>query len=97
MKTFDQIEIDRLKQELAAHKARQSSLQQDFAALQKAIIGGTGKSAILELDKLKRDADRYRFLRTNPQLMGWDAYRSPERVDDFVDTARITFARRIRN
>jgi multidrug resistance efflux pump len=96
MKTFDQIEIERLKQELAAHKARQSSLQQDFAALQKAIIGDTGKSAILELDKLKRDANRYRFLRINPEWMGLAAYYSTERMDDFVDTARITFARRIR-
>ena len=96
MKTFDQIEIDRLKLELAAHKARQSSLQQDFAALQKAIVGGTGNSAILELEKLKKDATRYRFLRANPQLMGWDAYCSPEKVDDVVDKARITFARRIR-
>ena len=97
MKTFDQIEIERLKQELAAHKARQSSLQQDFAALQKAIIGDTGKSAILELEKLKKDATRYRFLRANPQLMGWNACCSPEKMDAVVDTARITFAWRIRN
>ncbi len=96
METFDQIEIKRLKQELAAHKARQSSLQQDFAALQKAIIGDTGKSAILELDKLKRDANRYRFLRTNPQWMGLDIDYNPEGVDDAIDTARIPFARRIR-
>ncbi len=96
MKTFDQIEIERLKLELATEGRMRRNLQQDFTALQKAIIGDTGKSAILELDKLKRDADRYGFLRTNPQLMGWDAYCSPEKMDDVVDTARITFAWRIR-
>lgn len=43
---------------------------------------------LTENDRLRADAERYRFLRNNPQQMGWDSDYRPDEVDRAVDAAR---------
>lgn len=78
--------VKRFLDKLAAQQRRLDTLQADFTALQHAIVGDTARSAILELEDLKKDAARYRFLRINPEWLGWDADYRPDQVDDAVDT-----------
>jgi len=49
--------LDDLEREVEA-------LRNDFAALQHAIVGDTGASAILTVEALRADAERYRLLRS---------------------------------
>ena len=52
-----------LERELAEARRASAEWQQNFETLGRAVVGNTGLSAIGEVRKLKRDAERYRWLR----------------------------------
>ena len=41
----------------------------------------------VELEELRKDAERYRWLRTNPQWVGYDADYRPDQIDMAIDHA----------
>ena len=64
--------IVQLERELAeAHRAS-AEWQQNFETLCRAVVGNTGLSAIGEVRKLKRDAERYRWLKENASDIRWE-------------------------
>jgi hypothetical protein len=40
-----------------------------------------------EVEALRKDAERYRWLREMPQFFGWDADYRPDEIDEQVDAA----------
>ena len=38
-------------------------------------------------DRLRKDAERYRWLKRNPQWLGWDSDFRPDEVEREIDTA----------
>ena len=64
--------IEELERELAeAHRAS-AEWQQNFETLGRAVVGNTGLSAIGEVRKLKRDAERLRWLKENASDIRWE-------------------------
>lgn len=84
MKTDRQI---RIEQQLATEQYKRQTLQQDFDALQKAIVGDTARSAILEVTKLKEFARLYSFLRENPEWLGLEHDFRPDEIDRMIRKA----------
>ena len=41
-----------------------------------------------EIARLREDAERYRWIRQNPQFIGWDSDYRPDEIDTQVDAAR---------
>lgn len=46
------------------------------------------KAATAERDALREDAERYRWLRNNPEWLGWDSDFQPDEVEREIDEAR---------
>ena len=46
------------------------------------------KAATAERDALREDAERYRWLRNNPEWLGWDHDFRPDEVEREIDAAR---------
>ena len=66
--------IEELERELAeAHRAS-AEWQQNFETLCRAVVGNTGLSAIGEVRKLKRDAERLRWLKENASDIRWEGH-----------------------
>lgn len=55
--------LEYAKETIAELEAECERLRADFSALQHAIVGDTGASAILTVERLRADAERYRWLR----------------------------------
>ena len=52
------------------------------------VVAGSGSAlARDQLAELRKDAERYRWLRNNPQWLGWEHYFRPDEVDREVDAA----------
>lgn len=47
----------------------------------------TGEEAAAEIERSRKDAERYRWLRANPTWMGWDADFRPDEIDREIDSA----------
>ena len=41
-----------------------------------------------EVERLREDAERYRWLRNNPEWLGWDSDFQPDEVEREIDEAR---------
>ena len=72
--------IERLKAELATLRASAASVQAD----QRAEID----AANAVIDELRADAERYRWLRTQPEWLGWEHDFRSDEIDREVDAAR---------
>lgn len=68
--------IDALERESAA-------LRNDFNALQHAIVGDTGASAILTVEALRVDAERYRWLRDKADADNGHPYATIHKANDW--------------
>lgn len=55
-------ERDKIRADLAASQAECERLRADFSALQHALVGDTGASAILSVERLRADAERLDWL-----------------------------------
>ena len=51
------------------------------------LTGAIGEEAAAEIEKLRKDAARYRWLRANPTWMGWDADFRPDEIEREIDSA----------
>jgi hypothetical protein len=45
------------------------------------------EDAQAEIAALRKDAERYRWLKRNPQWLGWDSDFRPDEVEREIDTA----------
>ena len=83
--------IEQLERELAEDRRASAEWQQNFETLCRAVVGNTGLSAIGEVRKLKRDAERYRkasVLASIRQLpAAWLCGASYAELDAAIDAA----------
>ena len=47
------------------------------------------RACIFEMDALRKDAARYRWVRNNPQWLGWDTDFLPHEVERELDAAMV--------
>jgi hypothetical protein len=72
--------------EMYEKAARQAAdWRQNFDVLQRALVGDTGASGIEVAHKLRKDAERYRWLRKNAITLDDFAYYIDDEVESFVD------------
>lgn len=77
-------ELERLTRELA--NARAADIHSCHAGCTRA--GCVAARLREERDALREDAERYRWLRNNPEWLGWDSDFQPDEVEREIDEAR---------
>lgn len=74
--------------EIAAKAHREAAeWRQNFDVLQRALVGDTGASGITAAAALRKDAERYRWLKRNPTWLGWEHDFRPDEVEREIDAA----------
>ena len=51
------------------------------------IITDRERAQAAEIERLRADAERYRWLRNNPEWLGWDHDFRPDEVEREIDAA----------
>lgn len=81
--------LGELDDSLLAVKAEVTRMEQELtkAYSDRAKIAGELMNMTAERDALRSDAERYRWLKTNPQWMGWEQDFRPDEVERAIDAA----------
>ena len=85
-------DLARVTAENEALRREHEALRADFTALQRAIVGDTAASAMLTVERLQEDAERYLLLRDGP-LEHWTPLtqqwgQTAQQCDQTIDAAR---------
>jgi len=85
MRAWATARIDELQSEFASQAARIAELERDLDQCRKLLRTQVGVATLAELTA---DAERYRWLRTQPTWLGWDHDFRSDEIDREVDAAR---------